>query len=72
MRASDWCRLLGRRPCRRHIAAKDALVIDTDELDPRSVAKGTIEYFGLLSTPSSRVSYATRERAASLGLDWGR
>jgi hypothetical protein len=55
MRASDWCRLLGRRPCRRHIAAKDELVIDTDELDPRSVAKGTIEYFGLLSTPSSQV-----------------
>jgi hypothetical protein len=50
----------------------DELVIDINELDSRSVAKKTIEYFGLLSTPSSRVSYATRERAASLGLDWGR
>ena len=24
MRASDWRRLLGRRPCQRHIAANDA------------------------------------------------
>jgi hypothetical protein len=27
MRASDWCRLLGRRPCRGHIAAKAAVAL---------------------------------------------
>jgi hypothetical protein len=36
----------------------DELVIDINELDSRSVAKKTIEYFGLLSTPSSQVSCA--------------
>ena len=34
MRASDWCRLLGRRPYRRHIAAKDAVALSDTATQP--------------------------------------
>jgi hypothetical protein len=34
MSASDWCRLLGRRPCRRHIAAKDAEALSDTATQP--------------------------------------
>jgi hypothetical protein len=34
MRASYWCRLLGRRPCRRHIAAEDAVALSDTATQP--------------------------------------
>jgi hypothetical protein len=34
MRVSDWCRLLGRRPCRRHIAAKEAVALSDTATQP--------------------------------------
>lgn len=33
----------------------DELLIDTDDLDPRSVAEETIKHFGLLSTSTTQV-----------------